>query len=47
MLPPLCDLCGMPPTADRPMQEGRYPDWRLLQASTALAAAGGGCHFSP
>jgi hypothetical protein len=31
VLPPLCQLFGLPPDGERPMQEGRFPDWRLLE----------------
>ena len=30
VLPPLCELFGMGPGEERPMQEQRFPDFRLL-----------------
>lgn len=36
VLPPLCTLCGCDPADPRPMQDGRFPDWRLLSVSVGL-----------
>ncbi|PSC67618.1 poly(A) RNA polymerase GLD2 [Micractinium conductrix] len=33
VLPPLCSLFGSTPGGERPMQEGRFPDWHLLTAA--------------
>lgn len=39
VLPPLCELFGAGPGDERPMQEQRFPDWRLLQVGGAWRGA--------